>query len=351
MKRSEMGASVLVVDDEPQVRGLICTLVESRGDRCLLAGDLATARRILADEEVQLVLCDVELRGESGLDLVGWLQLEHPTVAVVMVTAIDDAVFAEKALGLGAYGYIIKPFRTNDVLIAIQNALRRRTLELATGEGLATAREGLRASEEETIHRLALAAELRDEETGHHIARVGRSAGLLAERLGFEPKAIERLRLASQLHDLGKIGIPDEILRKTGLLSRVERAVMERHPETGYRIMRESDSPLLKAAADVALNHHERWDGAGYPFGLAGDRIPIGARIVAVVDVFDALTSARPYRAAYSVDEAVAMMAAARGRQFDPDVLDVFLESLGDVLGPGLPESNDARAAARPAVV
>jgi putative two-component system response regulator len=335
------GASVLVVEDDPQVQALIRLLVEGRGDRCWVAGDLATARRILGNEEVQLVLCDVELRGESGLDLVRWVQVEDPAIAVVMVTAVDDARFAESALGLGAYGYIIKPFRTNDVLIAIQNALRRRSLELERTDALAktvgelaNAQEGLRASEEETIHRLGLAAELRDAETGRHIARVGRSAGLLAERLGFAPERSELLRLASQLHDIGKIGIPDEILRKTGPLSGAERAVMERHPEIGHRILSESLSPLLQTAAMIALSHHERWDGAGYPFGLAGDSIPPEGRIVAVVDVFDALTAVRPYRPAFSVEEAAATMTSGHGVQFDPDILAVFLDSLEGVLGP-----------------
>jgi putative two-component system response regulator len=334
------GASILVVEDDAQVQGLMNALVEERGDRCLVAADLTAARAILADQEVQLVLCDVELRGESGLDLVRWLQIEHPSVAVVMVTAVDDARFAESALSLGAYGYIIKPFRTNDVLIAIQNGLHRRSLELErradlaqTVDLLANAQQGLRASEEETIHRLGLAAELRDEETGRHIARVGRSAGLLAARLGLEPERCELLRLASQLHDLGKIGIPDEILRKTGPLSAVERTVMERHPQIGHRILRESPSPLLQAAATIAVSHHERWDGAGYPFGLSGESIPTDGRIVAVVDVFDALTAARPYRPAYSAEEAAAMMAGGHGVQFDPDILNAFLDSLDDVLG------------------
>jgi putative two-component system response regulator len=348
------GASVLVVEDDPQVGGLLRSLVEGRGDRCWLAGDIATARRTLADQELELVLCDVDLRGESGLDLVRWLQLEHPAVAVIMVTASDDARLAEVALGFGAYGYIIKPFRTNDVLIAIQNALRRRSLELASVEHLgeleqavvertaalartvgqlANVQEGLRASEEETVHRLALAAELRDEETGRHILRVSRSAGLLAKRLGFERDRTELLHVASQLHDIGKIGIPDEILRKTGSLSRAERAVMERHPRIGHRILSESPSPLLQVAATVALSHHERWDGAGYPFGLAGEGIPIEGRIVAVADVFDALTTARPYRPPFSVDEAVATMAAGRGAQFDPDMLAAFLDSLENVRG------------------
>ncbi|MHB8468608.1 MAG: HD domain-containing phosphohydrolase [Gaiellaceae bacterium] len=342
------GAFVLVVEDDPQVGGLIRSLVEGRGDHCLIAGDIAAARRILAAQEVQLVLCDIELRGESGLDLVRWLQLERPSVAVVMVTAIDDTGLAESALAHGAYGYVVKPFRANDLLIAIQNALRRRSVELESDERrgllehevvertdalasavgrLADAEDGLHASEEETVSRLALAAELRDAATGRHIARVSRSSALLAERLGLGRERSEILRLASQLHDIGKIGIPDEILHKTGPLSEAERAVMKRHPEIGHRILSKSPSPLLQTAAVVALSHHERWDGTGYPLGLTGERIPIEGRIVAVADVFDALTTARSYRPAFSLDEAVAMLAAGRETHFDPDILARFLES------------------------
>jgi putative two-component system response regulator len=301
---------------------------------------------------VQLVLCDVGLPGESGLELVRWLQREQPTVAVVMVTASDDARLAESALRFGAYGYVIKPFRANDVLIAIGYGLRRRSLELAGAEDrgrledavadrtsalartvveLSNAQDGLRASEEETLHRLALAAEFRDDDTGRHVARVSSSAALLAERLGFPPDRCELLRLASQLHDIGKIGIPDEILRKTGPLSDAERAVMERHPEIGHRILSDSRSPPLQTAAVIALSHHERWDGTGYPFGLAGERIPIEGRIVAVADVFDALTSARPYRPAFSVGEATAMLMDGKGSQFDPEMLAAFSDSLQDV--------------------
>jgi putative two-component system response regulator len=335
------GACVLVVDDQPQVRGLIRSLVEGRGDRCLVAGDGATARRALAEHEVDLVLCDIDLGGESGLDIVQWLQLEHPAVATVMITAVDDSELAETALGFGAYGYIIKPFRTNDVLIAIQNALRRRTLELAVDEQrerltqtiaertatLASTVGQLRASEEETIHRLALAAELRDEETGQHIARVGCSAGLLAGRLNFAPNQVKLLRLASQLHDIGKIGIPDDILHKTGPLSAAERTVMEQHPAIGHGILSESRSPLMQTAATIALSHHERWDGGGYPFGLAGEHIPLAGRIVAVADVFDALTTGRPYRPAFSAEEATARIRAGRGGHFDPRIVEVFLDS------------------------
>jgi putative two-component system response regulator len=350
----ESGASVLVVDDNPQVRGMIRSLVEGRGDRCLVAGDIAAARRALADHDVDLVLCDIELGGESGLDLIRWLQLKHPAVAAIMITALDDSQLADAALGFGAYGYITKPFRTNDVLRAIQNALRRRSLELASEEQreqledavaertvalaatvgrLTNAQEGLRASQEETIRHLALAAELRDEETGHHIARVGRSAGLLAERLGLTPERSEFLRLASQLHDIGKIGIADEILRKRGPLSPAERLVMEQHPEIGHRILSESRSPLLHTAATIALSHHECWDGSGYPFGLVGERIPVEGRLVAVVDVYDALTHARPYRRAFLAHEAVATMRVGHGAQFDPGVLAVFLDTLEDVRG------------------
>jgi PAS domain S-box-containing protein len=356
-------ATILVVDDDRQVSELIRSLVEARGDRCLLAGDIAVARRLIAEQQVQLVLCDVGLPGESGVELVRWLQRECPTVAVVMVTASDDPRLAETLLSFGVYGYIIKPFRTNDVVIAIEAALRRRTLELATAEDrgrlenavvertaalartvaeLADARDGLRTSAEETIHHLALAAEFRDDDTGRHVARVSRSAALIAERLGFAAERCELLRLASQLHDIGKIGIPDEILRKAGPLSAAERAVMEEHVQIGHRILQNSPSPLLQAASVIALSHHERWDGSGYPNALAGELIPVEGRIVAIADVFDALTHPRPYRPAYSLVEATATVMDGKGTQFDPQILALLGDSLDDLYADRLSHMGDS---------
>jgi PAS domain S-box-containing protein len=187
------------------------------------------------------------------------------------------------------------------------------------------AQASLRRSQEETVRRLSRAAEFRDDETGAHIERMGRYCELIAARLGLDPEHCEQLRIATPMHDVGKIGIADAVLLKPGPLDAQERVLMERHTEIGYHILAGSGAELLDLAATIALTHHERFDGGGYPRGLEGEAIPLGGRIAAVADVFDALTNDRVYRPAYSSAEAVEMMLAERGLHFDPRVLDAFL--------------------------
>ena len=300
-----------------------------------------------------LALCDLNMPGESGLALVEHVAAEHPETATIMVTGADDSAIAEKALALGTYGYVIKPFYNNELLINIANALRRRRLELesrdyreslesAVQERTAELQESVHAlrqseeevlrSQKETIYRLSRAAEFRDDDTGQHIESMSHYCYYLAQRLGLGRRG-DLLYLASPLHDVGKVAIPDHILLKPGPLDGNQRKVMETHAEIGHRMLAGSSTDLLELAAGVAWTHHEHVDGGGYPRGLAGEDIPIEGRIAAVADVFDALTSDRVYRPAFSVDEAVEMMRALRGSQFDPEILDVFLNSLDDVLG------------------
>jgi HD-GYP domain-containing protein (c-di-GMP phosphodiesterase class II) len=187
----------------------------------------------------------------------------------------------------------------------------------------------LEVAQAETVRRLSMAVELRDEDTGAHIERIGRLSALLAEQIGMEPAFCSRLSHAAPLHDVGKVAIPDAILLKPGPLMPEERAIVETHAEEGHRLLRRSSSSILELAASVALSHHEKWDGTGYPRGLAREEIPIEGRIVAVTDVFDALTSDRVYRKAYPMDRAIALMREQRGRHFDPELLDAFMEVIG----------------------
>jgi PAS domain S-box-containing protein len=193
------------------------------------------------------------------------------------------------------------------------------------------AQESLRRSHEETIRRLSRAAEFRDDDTGTHIERVSRYCALIAERLGLDQELAHQLRIASPMHDVGKIGVADAILRKPGPLDSVERAAMQRHAEIGHSILAGSGAELLERAATIALTHHERYDGAGYPRGLSAEQIPLDGRIVAVADVFDALTTDRVYRRAYSHEQALAIMRLERGRHFDPWVLDAFLGAEAEI--------------------
>jgi putative two-component system response regulator len=182
------------------------------------------------------------------------------------------------------------------------------------------------------VTRLSIAAEFRDDETARHIRRMSHYCGLLAERAGMGLKRAELLRVASEMHDVGKIGIPDNILLKPGRLSTEERTIIEQHPDIGYRILRDSESELLRVAAGVALSHHERIDGKGYPNGLRGDEIRLEARIASIADVFDALTTDRVYRKAFELGRSLEIMKEGRGSQFDADLLDMFFESLDDIL-------------------
>jgi hypothetical protein len=187
----------------------------------------------------------------------------------------------------------------------------------------------LEIAQAETVRRLSMAVEFRDEDTGAHIERIGRFSTLLAEQVGMENEFSARLSHAAPLHDVGKVAIPDAILLKPGPLTPEERAIVETHAEEGHRLLQGSSSSILDLAATIALSHHEKWDGSGYPRGVVGEAIPVEGRIVAIADVFDALTSDRVYRRAFAVEEAVQIMREQRGRHFDPVLLDAFLEVLG----------------------
>jgi cyclic di-GMP phosphodiesterase len=347
-------ASVLVVDDDSAIRRMITRILERAGYSCAEASDPVEARYLARVQHFDLVTCDVNMPSGSGLSLVGDLRAGDPDLAVLMVSGIDDRETAASATELGAYGYVMKPFATNEMLIAVDNALRRRELEIenrahqqhlevlvaertadltATVERLSRAEEALRASQEEVIRRLAQAVEFRDPTTGAHLNRMSRTCELLAERSGLGAERTQLIRIASPMHDIGKIAVSDEILHKPGQLSPADWEQMRKHPQIGSEILSGSESELLRLGGLIALTHHERWDGSGYPQGLAGDAIPIEGRIVALADVFDALTSERPYKPAFEVDHAVAIMSDERGRHFDPDYLDLFLAVVNEVVG------------------
>jgi len=346
-------ARLLIVDDEEPVRRLLSRLLESNGYSCMTAQDATEASAALSAEPFDLLLTDMNMPGDSGLDLIRAASELYPDLATVMVTGVDDREIANEALTLGAYGYIIKPFQSNEILISVTNALRRRALEIdnrghqtrleqmvreRTAElwnairHLETTQESLRKSREETVKRLAIAAEFRDDETGRHVQRMSRYCALLVREMGADSERGEIIRLASQMHDVGKLGIPDSILRKPGPLTPEERKIMQKHCEIGWRILSGSQSELLDAAAVIARTHHERIDGAGYPYGLSGDAIPFEGRVAAIADVFDALTTDRVYRTAMPLGRALEIMREGRGSHFDAEALDVFFDALDEVI-------------------
>ena len=347
-----MSAKLLIVDDEEPLRRWAGRVLEGHGYSCDSAPDAAAARERLEHGRHHLALLDINMPGESGIDLLTHIRRQHTDCAVVMVTGEDSIELAMTAIEHGAFGYIIKPAETGELLINVANALRRRSLELEAlrtvkalhtaamerGEALEQVLQDLRVSESklwasqaETIFRLARMVEFRDEETGEHVRRMSSFCEILAYRSGSAGEECELLRLASQLHDVGKVAIPDEILLKPGELDEAERETIETHAEIGYKLLAGSPSPVVQLGAQIAHTHHERWDGSGYPRGLQGHAIPREGRIAAIADVFDALTSDRVYRTSFPLKVAIEKMQAERGRHFDAELLDVFLTAMPEV--------------------
>ncbi len=337
---------ILVVDDEEEICELISDMLNFDGYDCSAALDVDQALELLSKEPYSLVISDINMPGKTGIDLLGIIKTDYPDTAVIMETAINDREVAISTLEQGAYAYLIKPFSRNELLINVINTLRRRELEINNKRygqelerlieertaKLKLAELEIRQTQKETIHRLAMAAEFRDDETARHTIRVGEYCMILAKALGFPDEYCERIRLASPLHDIGKIGISDTVLLKPGKLTDEEYDLIKQHPEMGHRILDGSTSELLKMGAIIALNHHEKFDGTGYPQGLSGEKIPIEGRISAICDVFDALTSNRVYKAAASADKAIEIMKKDSGTHFDNKLMELFLDNIDQIL-------------------
>ena len=328
-------AKVLVVDDDPHIQEILCRWISAEGYECEAVGGAEQALALLESCEHELLLLDIKLPDMSGVELLAQAKDRMPEVAVIMVTGVDDRSTALRCMQLGAHGYLIKPLDETEVLINVYGALeeRRRLLRSQAYQHhleqavLARTAE-IRRREREIALRLVAAAEYRDEETHGHIRRIGMFAEVLARALGWDPQDIDEIRVAASMHDVGKIGIPDGILMKTGKLTPEEFEVVKLHTKIGAEMLADSDIPLLQMAYQIAHSHHEKWDGSGYPQGLEGEQIPQAARIVAVADVYDALTHNRIYRPAYSQERALEIMRKGRAVHFDPQTFDVFLEAL-----------------------
>jgi putative two-component system response regulator len=336
---------LLIVDDEEPLRRWAERVVRDNGYTCDGAGDANAARERLKNDSYRLALLDVNMPGESGIELLAEIRRGHPEVAVLMVTGEDSTELAMSAIELGAYGYLVKPIGSGELVINVANALHRlrsdtqsqralQRLQSAVqqrSEELAQALQSLElsegkvwASQAETIFRLARMVEFRDEETGQHVHRMSAYCEILARQIGYSPDDAERLRLASQLHDVGKVAVPDSVLLKPGKLTAEEFEIIKGHADAGHEMLLGSSSEIVRLGGVIAHTHHERWDGSGYPRGLGGETIPQEGRIAAIGDVFDALTSDRVYRAALPVKSAVKMMRDERDRHFDPELLDAF---------------------------
>lgn len=329
----------LVVDDERAIRAFLVRWLRDDGHECAEAGDGEEALEMLSEGDFDVLLTDLRMPRMGGLELVEAARAADPELAILVVTGVDGSRAPVEALQRGAWAWIAKPFEREELRIQLLCALRRQELErLARREHDRLEEEVRRRTEEirrrelEVAERLVVASEFRDDDTGHHVRRIGLLASRLGRVLGWAEREVEDLRVAATMHDLGKIGIPDRLLLKPGPLTAEERAEMQRHPELGAGILEGTDVPMLEMAREIALCHHERWDGEGYPRGLEGEAIPEAARIVSVVDVYDALTHERVYRPARSVAETLHVLRTDRARAFDPRIVDAFLEHRDEVV-------------------
>jgi putative two-component system response regulator len=345
-------AHLLIVDNDEDKASTLGRLCEAAGHTCTGADSAESARKALASSDFDLVLLDLDLPGKAGPEILDIVAADAPDAAIVILSTADDAN-SVAGLRKGTYGFVVKPFGETEIEVAVFNALERRELEreraalrrelrekvsdraIAVRQvsiELARAKGKSLLAERETWERLQAAVSLRDDETGKHIERVGWIAQRVAERLVPPDVMPEELGMAAVLHDVGKIGIPDLLLLKPGPLTPEERVIVQTHAEIGYRMLSDSRSAVVSMGAMIALSHHERWDGGGYPRGLTGAEIPIEARITSVVDAFDAMTHRRVYRLAWPVEEALEELSAQRGKQFDGEVVDALRESMDDVV-------------------
>jgi putative two-component system response regulator len=349
-------AHILVVDDEAANLRLLEHVLRSTGYECITTTTSPEeALQHIERSVFDLILLDLHMPGMSGYDLLRRVR-EHDTsmhTPVLVLTADVSREARERALGLGARDFLTKPFDRIEAGLRVRNLLevralhrqledhnsllekrvRERTAELWKALQAVERKElEIRRGQAETVMRLAIAAEYRDDDTAQHIHRMSRYCRALAQAAGIEEQAVELIGVASVMHDVGKIGIPDAILLKPGGLTKTERETMQEHARIGYQILSGSDSKLLQMAARIALSHHERWDGRGYPEGRVGTDIPVEARVAAIADVFDAITTDRVYRKAMPFPKAIAVLQEGKDSQFDPGLIDTFFEHMDVML-------------------
>ena len=321
IKPADARPKLLLVDDEPTNLQVLRQILQD-DYRLLFAKDGDKALELAERESPALILLDVMMPGMTGHEVCTRLKAQPATAAipVIFVTALADVEDEARGFEVGAVDYITKP-----VSPAIVRARVRTHLSLVRVDELHETRLQI-------VQRLGLASEYKDNETGLHVIRMSHYTHILARAAGFSEREADDLLNAAPMHDVGKIGIPDAILQKNGKLDEAEWAVMRSHAQIGAEIIGEHESGLLKTARVIALTHHEKWDGSGYPNGLKGEEIPLAGRIVSIADVFDALTSVRPYKPAWPVEEAVDFLRRESGRHFDPELVELFLGQLPAIL-------------------
>lgn len=357
-------SKILIIDDELVNIKVTKKYLEQDGyEEFITSTDPTRAMDLITTEQPDLVLLDVVMPNVSGLDILQMVRSNPSTesLPVVILTASTDPETKLSALRLGATDFLAKPVDPSELIPRVRNMLVVKAHQdhlAAYAEQLEHAVQmrtfELAASRKHVIECLARAAEYRDDDTGRHIVRVGRYAGIIADELGFSADQVDQIEMAAQLHDVGKIAIPDGILKKNDKLSADEYEFMQKHcsfghkiiqpmseadshllrshPELGAEILKVESSEIIRMAARIALTHHEKWDGSGYPIGLAGEDIPIEGRITAVADVFDALSSSRPYKKAFPREKCFGILESESGKHFDPAVIEAFFARQHDVV-------------------
>lgn len=333
---------ILIVDDEPVNLKLLDKMLRGQGyEDIFLTEDPREVINLYQAARPDLILLDINMPHLDGYQVMAQLKaLNDPLLPpIVVLTAQSAKDYLLRALAGGARDFVTKPVDRNELLMRVRNLLdaqmahrliydQKNVLEQMVRERT----DELRKTRLQVVQRLGMAAEYRDEETGSHILRMSHMSALLARASGWNEAECELMLNASPMHDIGKIGIPDAILLKPGKFEPAEWEVMKTHAAIGGKLLEGDDSDLMRMAQEIAISHHEKWDGSGYPCGLSGEAIPQAGRIAALADVFDALTSVRPYKKAWTVEAAVEMIKENRGTHFDPKLVDVFLQNLPEIL-------------------
>lgn len=341
LEQAILQSRILIVDDNPANVALLEAILDEEGfDTFVSVTDPRKVEALFDQWNFDLVLLDIRMPHLDGFAVMEQLnaRLNDDYLPVIVLTAYTDRETCQRALALGAKDFLGKPFENWDVVLRIRNMLemryfyQRQRSRVDSLEDLVKQRtETLRFTQREIVQRLGRAAEYRDNETGNHVRRMSHTCRLLAEAIGCDEHYANTLLHAAPMHDLGKIGIKDSVLLKPGKLTPEEFEHMKQHVMIGADILDEGESEILQLAATVALTHHERWDGGGYPRGLAGEAIPLAGRIAAISDVFDALTSARPYKDAWPVEDAIEYLKQQSGKHFDPTLVEAFIRILPKV--------------------
>jgi putative two-component system response regulator len=327
-------AKILIVDDEEYVCELVSRWLSARGHECTTASTAEKAIDLLSYSNFDLMITDIMMPGMSGIDLLAFVKARFPDMAVIIITALGDDETATMTFDLGAWGYVSKPFESQDVLLNVSSALERRRGLLRHKEHEQVLKEKaqeqtdlLKRTQNQLISVLIRALSHHSDETVNHVKRIGICAGFVAKYLLWDSENVERIQIAAQLHDVGKIAISDTLLQKPGKLTPDEFETVKSHTTIGATILEASDLPVIQMAREIALSHHERWDGSGYPHGSSGAAAPESARIVSILDVYDALTNDKPYRRAFTQERALSIMNAYRS-SFDPRIFDYFVSLL-----------------------